>query len=689
MKNLSMRMKMIFFSVMIGIIPYVIVSTMSYTASKSELETAIGNSAGIYSELTSSKLNDYYAEREADGDVLSKSDSVVENLRILSSKSLTSSDEIKAFQMLKKFLMPAHEEYGYTAIYVTDNTGKVLFSTGLKDTLEGANLSDRAYIGSTLLGYQTWSDMFYSDVVDMNVMVISTPVTDNGRILGTFNILFSQEEMNSIVHEGVERLGESANAYIVDEEGLLLTDMRLGEYADNAALNHYIDTEATALINQAILDEDLSFSKRFTYEDHRGEKVYGTLGIVRVGNQLSGLVIEVDYDEAFYGVKSLLYKVGIAAVIIISISFVIATILIRSITRPLHAVSESAKLLGDYDLSQDLDLKFVDRKDEFGKIAVSMQNVIGNLRTLIGQVAVTSESVAASSEELTAIAEASSRSAEEVGYTISEISSGATEQAENTTEGVAQTNELGDIIDEDKVNIEKMLGATQMVGHLVDEGLVLVEDLTDKTSQTSLVTKEVEMRINKTNEGTEKIGQASALIASIAEQTNLLALNAAIEAARAGEHGRGFSVVAEEIRKLAEQSTASTKSIDAIIQSLKVDANLAVEKMNEANEISVLQGKSVADTEAKFREIAEAMVIADQAVDILLKASDIMDEKKVNVQAVIQNLSAVAQENAASTEEASASMEEQLAAMNEISDSSESLSKLAEELNGLISKFKL
>lgn len=225
---------------------------------------------------------------------------------------------------------------------------------------------------------------------------------------------------------------------------------------------------------------------------------------------------------------------------------------------------------------------------------------------------------------------------------------------------------------------------------LIQDGLAIVNELTDITKESNTATKEIYHMIKETDSSSNKIGQASNVIATIAEQTNLLALNAAIEAARAGEAGKGFAVVAEEIRHLAEQSTSSTKQIDGVVEELSRNASAAVKHMEEIGIIVEKQAKkSVNATEGKFNEISHAIQSSNEGVSHMSRSVGEMNKNKEGIVDVIQSLSALAEENAASTEEAAATTQEQFASIQDIANASENLSMLAQDIQITLDKFKI
>lgn len=183
-----------------------------------------------------------------------------------------------------------------------------------------------------------------------------------------------------------------------------------------------------------------------------------------------------------------------------------------------------------------------------------------------------------------------------------------------------------------------------------------------------------------------EIGDITSTISQIAEQTNLLALNAAIEAARVGEAGRGFTIVAEEIRKLAEESSISANHIKNLIDRIQEQSKEAVHAVKETEVVVENQNNQVRETENIFKDIAKSIIVLNEEMAEINEHTKGMAENKNQIITMIENLSALSEETSASTEEVSASIEEQLASMEAINNYVQNMEELSKKLMESISK---
>lgn len=365
----------------------------------------------------------------------------------------------------------------------------------------------------------------------------------------------------------------------------------------------------------------------------------------------------------------------------------IGYILTRNISRPIKALTTIAGRISEGDLTQKVpDIR---SKDEIRELGRAFSSMVQKLRDIIVNVNDASQELVASSEELAASSEEVYKVSEQIAVTVSELARGASEQAVssekgngkilNTVEGLAR-------IAEGMSSSEKIM---QQVRETVKTGEESVRYQEQKVKENNETSQEVAAAISELSDKSQEIGQILDVIRSISEQTNLLALNAAIEAARAGEAGKGFSVVADEIRKLAEQSNTSVKQIDTIIREVQSGVNSAVLKMDKSKAVADEQSESLASTVAAFDNIANVVETINSNIIMVSKMSQDLSRNAVEAGDEITGIASVAQQNAASTQEVAASTEEQTSTIHQITEAAEGLSQLALQLQNSIRLFKV
>lgn len=374
------------------------------------------------------------------------------------------------------------------------------------------------------------------------------------------------------------------------------------------------------------------------------------------------------------------------AINIIVINGIIVLFARQIIIKPLKKHKEEIENVGNGYINERIKIQ---GKDEFSQISKALNTTIESLNTLVTQIKENASETNCSTSDLASSLVQIETSSNQIIKAIEEIAQGASKQASDIEMGSEKVNQLGENIEANQGNIDSLNQSFQTVGKAVNEGLEIVEDLTKITGNTMQAIDEVHERVLKTNDSAREIGEASNVIAAISDQTNLLALNAAIEAARAGEHGRGFAVVAEEIRKLAEQSSQSTKNIDDVVQTLQNNSNEVVETMKSVSDISKIQATSVGKSKEQYTMISQAIGQSNKVINELNLSGEKMMVMKTEIVDMLMNLSSIATENAASTEEIIATVDEQTAHIESVANLGVNISKTSEKLDRSCEKFKV
>ena len=358
----------------------------------------------------------------------------------------------------------------------------------------------------------------------------------------------------------------------------------------------------------------------------------------------------------------------------------------RSITRPIATSVEFSDRLARGDFSE---IPSAISTDEMGELLNALGRGMANIKATLLEVSEASEQVAASSQELSASAEETTGATEQVASTVQQLSIGAQEQSadvQKVSETVNQMAENMQTVAEHIRAVNELAGNTNDASasgsQFVKEATKQIASIKDKTDETSGVIKELGQK-------SKEIAKIVDMITSIADQTNLLALNAAIEAARAGEQGRGFAVVADEVRKLAEESSRAAEEIASLINEVGIESEKAVSTMQENTDRVDVGTEVISKVDKTFSDIAghiQGLTAKVQGVSGIVQ--DIAAGSQEITEAMAHVLE-ISEEAAAGMEETASYTQEQNASMEEVSSSADTLASLAANLQTSIAKFHL
>ena len=383
-------------------------------------------------------------------------------------------------------------------------------------------------------------------------------------------------------------------------------------------------------------------------------------------------------------------RIFFSIVITISILVILLGVLLtKQIIERLNDFVVFIENLAQGDFSLKINQKNLEDKSEFGIVSKALDKMTKNIVALVKQLGNTSEQLVISSENFNVSVEQSAEASNFIAGSVTTMANGADNQlsfANDATKVVRNIAEKVNIVSYSTKSVSKLADNAEIIANdgeeAVEKAISQMERIEQKTSETSEI-------ISKLEKKSVEIGQIVDTIGIISEQTNLLALNAAIESARAGEGGRGFSVVAEEIRKLAEQSQQSTKEIAEIINYVQNKTDNAVFLMNENSEQVNIGAKVVKVAGASFREILKMIrEISEQIHKISNSINDINNGTKISVDSV-NNIKSISMNIANESQTISAAAEEQLSSVEEIALSSKILYQMSEDLRNIINKFKI
>lgn len=540
-----------------------------------------------------------------------------------------------------------------------------------------------------ILGYVSANDGFKkalqmkaeSDVRALNEILDS-------RYAGDWQILSDGLYKGDTKIDGANSIVDSLSAICDGKVTIFSGDTRVATTVTNGDGQRSVGTKAS----QEVIDRVLKGGENFVGQANvMGEEHHAAYRPLKnAAGQIVGMLfvgVSTQKNEMDEVIHSFVFSTAVAAIIIVLISAGALRFFIGKIIGMIDEIADAMRKISGGDLRiADLSIR---SDDEIGVLASGVNDMRQKLKNLLTGIARSSERVAASSEELTASSQQGAESISMVAQNTAEMTAASSEQSQTvdvlqrTIEDMrakmhALHAEAGDM-NSTAVSSAKNAAAGR---EKVDVAISMMKNVTEQVNNSAKVVGNLGRR-------SDEIGQIVGTISEIAAQTNLLALNAAIEAARAGEHGKGFAVVADEVRKLAEQSGSAAANISQLIVTIQNDTVSAVESIERGNNSVKDCMSSVLETGDAFRSI-ESQV--DQLTGSVRRSIDHIEAVNTSSHEILDAVDRVHKTTGRVSDHAtsvSAATEEQTATMEEIAEASRSLAQLASDMQTDVSKFNL
>jgi methyl-accepting chemotaxis protein len=517
-------------------------------------------------------------------------------------------------------------------------------NSGSKFTMSFNEGYDKPGLGDFYLlpkgsGKETLLDpyMYKLDNVDTLMAGLVVPIMIDNKFVGAIGIDFKLEALQAMMEKFT--LYDTGNASIYSNNGSIVTsDIKelMGKKMNEASQDGAVP----------VIMKSIKEGRVYESRNNGLYKVFTPVTIGRTDTPWS-VGITIPMKEITAKSTQMLYSTIAAGIFAMILLAAVIYWITQATVRPIITTVKLGEFMAQGDFTKDIPVVYTARKDEIGSLSRVFQSITDGMREMIGQVSMSTSQVAAASQQISASAD--------------QLSSGSNTQAESAQNINELFKELSTGINSVARSAEEASELSNKTTKIAVEGGKVIQQSIDGMTL-------VNQQMSKLEQDSNKIGEIIEVIDEIAEQTNLLALNAAIEAARAGEQGRGFAVVADEVRKLAERSSDATKQISIIIHGMQVNTEQSVKAVEGGVLSSQKTGEAFASIISMVNESAnKVMEIAAACEEQAAQSSEVLFS--------IESISAATQESAASSEETAST--------------AQSLAHLAESLNNSIAIFKI
>ncbi|HHV96959.1 MAG TPA: hypothetical protein GXX37_10895 [Clostridiaceae bacterium] len=606
---------------------------------------------------------------------------------------------------------------------IIDMQGNAFYNSGRTE-----NLGDKSYIQTALSGSDSLSNPYLSEIHNSLVITYTVPIKVNNQVVGALAAIRDGYELSEFAKE--ISVGKSGNSFIVNKAGKTIAHsdidllnniigLKPGETdavtSATASADSSASTSSSATTSGSSVDavtsatvpasnitsaqERIGFKNYdvvrtqmqegktgFAEYEYLGTEMY--LGFAPIKSLGWSIAVQAEKSEMLSGVIKLQRSGIIVSLLFLIISLILAYLYSMKLINKIKILRNYSVYLGEYDLSKDIPSELLKLKDEIGDLAKAFSIFTQKIRSMIKGVKDSVNKTSIAVQNIHAATEATSKAAEQIAASSSEVANNASKQSQYVENIVNLSNKNKDEVIKGFEIAQKALDEAKRStsdAHAGKEAIFkAIEQLIDVRDKMETTAKFVQ----SLGQRSEQIGKIVTIITNIASQTNLLALNASIEAARAGESGKGFTVVAEEIQKLAEESAKSAKEIKQLITDIQKETILAVKTMESNMENLNIQMKHLQVEGESLEKIVQTVKNTESKVGKLYSTLETVQTSSSQILETVMDISKNLEETAAFSQEVAAATEEQYSASEELTAIANELLTNATNLQEEIEVFK-
>ncbi|MGE5559229.1 MAG: methyl-accepting chemotaxis protein [Bacillota bacterium] len=396
------------------------------------------------------------------------------------------------------------------------------------------------------------------------------------------------------------------------------------------------------------------------------------------------LIVASVYGGSYFEKTSTMYFL-LTALAPIALVVALFVILNRTTFSDLRIMQDVFDMLRNNDLS----FQMGSTKGEFGTLFKAINETTDQWRAMLEENLDASEQLAMAAQDMFKLTESVQIATQEISSTVEQIARGTEEQSLNIEQTSEAAQQMASIAQQVAIEAQRASGLSTQASHLAKNGMELAQSAKDRILRVRDTVGQSAEVVRRLGQRSQEIGKIVDVIRGISRQTNLLALNAAIEAARAGEHGRGFSVVADEVRSLAEQSTNSAAQIVNMIKEIQIETQAAVEAMKVGRQAVEEGAELVSNASDAFTEIMQGVIQTVNTVQEIAAAAEEQAASSEEMTGTMESISGISKKTAAGSRQVAAAVQEQRSTTESLAISAASLLEMADRLTARVGRFKV